>query len=79
MRAFRNMLVHEYGRIDDRYVYEMVKNKLSDFQAFKQEILEGISRRSCPRAQYIKSQIILQSSLLITVFKTFLSGRKLSS
>ncbi len=46
MRAFRNLLVHEYGRIDDRLVYEMVKNMLSDFRAFRQEMLEGISGRS---------------------------------
>jgi uncharacterized protein YutE (UPF0331/DUF86 family) len=46
MRAFRNLLIHEYGRIDDRLVYEMVKNKLSDFQAFRQEMLEGIRGRS---------------------------------
>jgi uncharacterized protein YutE (UPF0331/DUF86 family) len=46
MRAFRNLLVHEYGRIEDRFVYNMVKNKLDDFQAFKQEILEEVSRRS---------------------------------
>jgi len=41
-KAFRNILVHEYGRIDDQLVYEILQNKLGDFGAFKQEILEAL-------------------------------------
>jgi hypothetical protein len=40
MRGFRNILVHEYGRVDDQIVFEMVNRKLSDFEAFQKEILE---------------------------------------
>jgi uncharacterized protein YutE (UPF0331/DUF86 family) len=44
MKALRNILVHEYGRIDNRIVYEVVENKLHDFQKFKQEVLDGLSQ-----------------------------------
>ena len=39
MKGFRNILVHEYARIDDRLVYEIAKSRLGDFGTFKQEIL----------------------------------------
>lgn len=46
MKAFRNILVHEYGRIDDELVYEILQNKLNDFEAFKREILEAIRNQN---------------------------------
>jgi uncharacterized protein YutE (UPF0331/DUF86 family) len=46
MKAFRNILVHEYGRIDDQLVYELLQNKLNDFDKFKCEILEGIRNQN---------------------------------
>jgi uncharacterized protein YutE (UPF0331/DUF86 family) len=39
MKGFRNILVHEYARIDDRMVYEIARSRLGDFETFKQEIL----------------------------------------
>jgi len=39
MKGFRNILVHEYTRIDDKIVYQAARTKLRDFEAFKQEIL----------------------------------------
>jgi len=39
MKGFRNILVHEYTRIDDKIVYQVARTKLRDFEAFKQEIL----------------------------------------
>ena len=42
MKAFRNILVHEYGRIDDQLVFEVLQNRLDDFETFKREILEAI-------------------------------------
>ncbi len=42
MKAFRNILVHEYGRVDDRIVYETLETKLGDFAAFKKEILSAL-------------------------------------
>ena len=46
MKAFRNILVHEYGRIDDQLVYEILQNKLGDFEIFKQEILEVLRHKN---------------------------------
>jgi uncharacterized protein YutE (UPF0331/DUF86 family) len=46
MKAFRNILVHEYGRIDDQLVYEILQNKLDDFDTFKHEILEAIRNQN---------------------------------
>lgn len=40
MKGFRNLLVHEYGRINEKIVYDMVKNRLSDFTDFKKEIIK---------------------------------------
>jgi len=39
MKGFRNLLVHEYGRVDDRIVYEMMQMRLGDFEEFKGAIL----------------------------------------
>ena len=39
MKGFRNILVHEYARLEDRIVYEVARTKLGDFETFKQEIL----------------------------------------
>lgn len=35
MAKFRNRLVHLYGEIDDKYVYEFVKKDLKDISDFK--------------------------------------------
>lgn len=43
MKGLQNILVYEYGRVDDRLVYDILKNKLGDFEAFKKEILQSIS------------------------------------
>jgi uncharacterized protein YutE (UPF0331/DUF86 family) len=42
MKGFRNILVHEYGHVDDVIVYEILQNNLNDFEAFKQEMLQVI-------------------------------------
>jgi uncharacterized protein YutE (UPF0331/DUF86 family) len=45
MKGFRNILVHEYGEVDDRIVYEVLQNNLNDFGTFKEEILQAIRAR----------------------------------
>ena len=40
MKGLRNLLVHEYGRINDELVFDMVRQRLGDFAAFKREVLE---------------------------------------
>jgi uncharacterized protein YutE (UPF0331/DUF86 family) len=39
MKGLRNLLVHAYGRVNDRIVFEVVSQRLGDFEAFKREVL----------------------------------------
>ena len=39
MRGFRNILVHEYTRIDDKIVYQIANTRLSDFDVLKHEVV----------------------------------------
>jgi uncharacterized protein YutE (UPF0331/DUF86 family) len=39
MKGLRNLLVHEYGRIDDELVFAVVRERLGDFDDFKREVL----------------------------------------
>jgi uncharacterized protein YutE (UPF0331/DUF86 family) len=39
MKGMRNILVHEYGRVDDELIFETVGHRLGDFDAFRREIL----------------------------------------
>lgn len=47
MKGLRNLLVHEYGRIDDQIIFETIRDRLGDFDVFKGEIL-GFLRQSYP-------------------------------
>ena len=42
MKRFRNILVHRYGEIDDRLVYQFASEQTSDFEQFIQEVEEII-------------------------------------
>ncbi len=42
MKGFRNILVHEYGRIDDRLVYDLLMNNFNDFDAIRKEIIAAV-------------------------------------
>jgi len=44
MKGFRNIVVNEYGHVDDRIDYGVVKNRLGDFEEFKQQILEVLRK-----------------------------------
>jgi len=44
MKGLRNLLVHEYGRINDKLVFETVHGRLEDFDAFKGEVLAFLKR-----------------------------------
>jgi uncharacterized protein YutE (UPF0331/DUF86 family) len=39
MKGLRNLLVHEYGRVNDQVVFETIQQRLGDCEAFKGEIL----------------------------------------
>ena len=38
MKGFRNVLVHEYAKVDDQLVYEAVRTRTADFRRFTDEI-----------------------------------------
>ncbi len=38
MKKFRNILVHKYGKIDDKKAYETIKENLGDFEKIVKEI-----------------------------------------
>jgi len=42
MKGLRNILVHEYGGVDDRIVYEALQPRLGDFEMLKREILQAL-------------------------------------
>jgi uncharacterized protein YutE (UPF0331/DUF86 family) len=44
MKGFRNILVHEYGRVDDRIVFDVAVNRLGDFEDFKREVLVALQK-----------------------------------
>jgi len=40
MRGFRNIVVHRYGKIDDKIAFEILKENLRDFYVFIKRIKE---------------------------------------
>jgi uncharacterized protein YutE (UPF0331/DUF86 family) len=40
MAKFRNRLVHPYGEIDDKYIYEFIRSDLKDFNEYKKSIVK---------------------------------------
>jgi uncharacterized protein YutE (UPF0331/DUF86 family) len=44
MKGLRNILVHEYGRVNDRLIYDVLQSELGDFERFKQEVLRTLSK-----------------------------------
>ena len=42
LKGFRNFLVHRYGLINDEVAFKDIKQGLSDFELFKEEILNFI-------------------------------------
>lgn len=44
MRGLRNLLVHEYGRINDQLVFTVARERLGDFETFKREVLTFLKR-----------------------------------
>lgn len=39
MARFRNLIVHDYARVDDTKVYAILKNRLADFDTFATAIM----------------------------------------
>lgn len=39
MKGLRNLLVHEYGRVDDKIVFAVIRERLNEFDSFRTTIL----------------------------------------
>jgi uncharacterized protein YutE (UPF0331/DUF86 family) len=46
MKGFRNILVHEYGGIDDALVYKFATARMGDFESFRAETLKALQAKS---------------------------------
>lgn len=46
MKAFRNIMVHRYGAIDDQIAYRLLNEHLDDFDAFRSAIEKFLSEPS---------------------------------
>ncbi len=44
LKGFRNLLVHRYGKIDDEIAFNDIKSGISDFNLFKNEILQFLNK-----------------------------------
>jgi len=44
--GFRNILVHEYGKIDRKRVYRYLTNRLNDFFNLKKEVLKWLKEKN---------------------------------
>jgi len=44
MKGLRNLLVHEYGRVNDQIVFETIRDRLTDFETCTREILDFLRR-----------------------------------
>lgn len=44
MARFRNRLVHLYGDVDAQMIYDIIQNRLGDFEKFAQIVLREIER-----------------------------------
>lgn len=45
MKGFRNILVHEYGGIDNAIVYKMASTRIEDFEAFKARMVQALKEK----------------------------------
>lgn len=45
MKAFRNIMVHRYGRIDDRIAFSLIGERTDDLHLFIEEIEDLLSKR----------------------------------
>lgn len=43
MKGLRNILVHEYGRVDDGIVLDVIQNRLADFEEFRREAVQALT------------------------------------
>ncbi len=44
MIGLRNILVHEYGKIDRKRIYKILKEQIKDFEEFKKQIISFLKK-----------------------------------
>lgn len=44
MIGLRNILVHEYGRIDRKKIYKILKSRIEDLEEFKKQIIKFLKK-----------------------------------
>jgi uncharacterized protein YutE (UPF0331/DUF86 family) len=44
MKGFRNILVHEYGNVNDDLVFLFLSTRTGDFAEFRKGIVEALAR-----------------------------------
>ena len=59
MKGLRNLLVHEYGRVNDELVFEAVRHRLGDFETFKREVLAFLRTQKNGCAQERRTEGLL--------------------
>jgi uncharacterized protein YutE (UPF0331/DUF86 family) len=47
MKGFRNIVVHRYGKIDDRIAYSILRTNLDDFYTFTEMIEDFLKSKGC--------------------------------
>lgn len=45
MKSVRNILFHRHGAIDDEIIFEIISNKLDEFDNFKREVLGFLNKK----------------------------------
>ncbi|WP_317137893.1 type VII toxin-antitoxin system HepT family RNase toxin [Methanochimaera problematica] len=46
MKGFRNIVVHRYGKIDDKLTFAIISEHINDFELFEDEIRQFLSKNS---------------------------------
>lgn len=49
MVRFRNLIVHDYARVDDAKVYGILKKRLTDFDAYARAVVAYLEREEGDR------------------------------
>jgi len=43
MARFRNLIVHLYWKVDDRRVYQIIRDDLGNLDTFRQQVLDSLA------------------------------------
>lgn len=47
MSGFRNILIHEYERVDKKHIYDFLQNNINQFSDFKRAVLKYLKKHPC--------------------------------